>query len=298
MTRSLVDRQSAVLHVTTIALAAAVLCGLWIGPIAISPTVIFDAVEPGEALHRSILLELRAPRTLTAALVGAALAVSGAALQGLFRNPLADPGLIGVASGAAVGAIASIVAGDALDVPAVASPYATMLFAFAGGILATTFVYAFAASPGRVRVADMLLVGIAINAIATVIIGSFQYLSTDDTLRTLTYWLLGSFAGSTWDTTVAAMIPICLGALLLVRQARNLDLLQLGEADARRLGVDVDRTRRRVVLGSAACVAAGVAVAGIVAFVGLVVPHLTRLLGGASHRYVVPVSAILAPDLP
>ncbi|MEM7252595.1 MAG: iron chelate uptake ABC transporter family permease subunit [Pseudomonadota bacterium] len=254
------------------------------------------AVQDDRQFERTIFVEIRSPRVLLAAGVGAALALSGAALQGLFRNPLADPALIGVSSGAALGAIAMIVLGANLTLGWL-TPYLLPLAAVAGAILATLFLYAFANRYGRFNVITMLLVGIAINAIAMVGVGAFQYLSSENQLRTLVFWMMGSFGRATWPTVIPAMILLVGAGAVLLRQARELDLLQLGEAQARHLGVDLPRTKRRVVLLSAAAVGAGVAVSGIIGFVGLVVPHLMRLLGGPAHRYILPASALAGATL-
>ncbi len=245
------------------------------------------------ALERTVFVDIRAPRVVLAAFVGGVLALAGAALQGLFRNPLADPGLIGVSAGAALGAIAFIVLGDALALPEPAIPFALPLMAVAGALLVTAFLYSFAAWFGQFSMVTLLLVGIAVNALATVGIGAFQYLSDDQQLRTLVFWMMGSFGRAGWATTLPAVaIMVCASAWLL-RYGRGLDLLQLGEAEASFLGVDVDRLKRVVILTAAAAVGAGVALSGIIAFVGLVVPHLVRLLIGPAHRLLLPGSIFL-----
>ncbi len=249
------------------------------------------------SLHRTVFVDIRAPRVLLAASVGAVLGLAGAALQGLFRNPLADPGLIGVSAGAALGAIAMIVFSDRVALPPALQPFAVPAAAVAGALLVTSFLYSFAAWFGRFSVVTLLLVGIAINALATVGIGAFEYLSDDRQLRNLVFWMMGSFGRSAWATTVPALAVMLVAGIILLRQHRGLDLLQLGEAEASFLGVDVDRLKRVVILTSAAAVGAGVALSGMIGFVGLVVPHLVRLLIGPAHSLLLPGAVLLGASL-
>lgn len=287
------------------AAAAATALALSSGAMSIA---IFDLLADGNALQRTVFNHIRAPRVALAGLVGAVLALSGAALQGLFRNPLADPGLIGVSSGAALGATALIVLGatlvEALEsttfapVAAVhALPFAVPLAAMGGAALVTLFLYAFSARYGQFSIVTIILVGIAVNALAGVGIGAFQYLSDDAQLRTLTFWMMGSFGGANWTTVLPAALLMSAAAAPLFFAARGLDLMQLGEAEAFHLGIDVRRLKRRAILCSAAAVGAGVALAGMIGFVGLVVPHLVRLLIGAAHRYVLAGSVLLGATL-
>lgn len=259
--------------------------------------VTFDGVFEAGSLEQVVFTDIRAPRVLLAAVVGMGLAVSGAILQGLFRNPLADPGLIGVSSGAALGAISMIVLGSRLNVPEVFTPYLLPVASIIGAAMVTGFLFVFAQRFGRFNIVTILLVGIAVNAIVGVGIGGFQYVSDDAQLRTLTFWMMGSFGRANWLTVIPVIALICLGCLLLVREARALDLIQLGDAEARYLGVDTDRLKRRIILVAAVATGAGVAVAGMIGFVGLVVPHLVRLMGGAAHHYVLPASALLGGTL-
>ncbi|MEM8548761.1 MAG: iron ABC transporter permease, partial [Pseudomonadota bacterium] len=210
-------------------------------------------------LQSMVFTEVRIPRVLLAAFVGAALAVSGAVLQGLFRNPLAEPQLIGVSSGAALGAIACIVLSENLAVPEAFGPYLLPLAAIAGALAVTTALYLFAVRKRDRGVATMLLVGIAINALAAVGIGFFTWIANDGQLRSLTYWTLGSFGSARWDTTLPAMALMLAAILSLLPLARRLDLLQLGAVEAQRLGVSVPKLRRRIVFGAATAVGAGVA---------------------------------------
>jgi iron complex transport system permease protein len=275
-------------------LAAAVL-GLLTGPLEISPREVAailagaDAAEP----HAVTVLDIRLPRVLLALLIGAALAQAGAALQGIFRNPLAEPGLIGISSGAALAAVGVIVLGEPAGllelVPArVALPLAT----FAGGAAATALVLRLALVDGQTRIATLLLSGLALNAIAGAGIGFFSHVASDSALRSVTFWMFGSLGRASWAEIAIAGPLLVLPILLLPREARALNALLLGEAEAGHLGVDVERLKRRVTLLVVLAAGAAVALAGIIAFVGLLVPHLVRLAFGPDHRHLLPLSAL------
>ena len=256
---------------------------------------LFDIVWNASAfeVERTIFLQLRMPRVLMAGVVGATLALAGACLQGMFRNPLADPGLLGVASGAALGATSFIVLGGYLPFPDWFEPYALPVAAAIGATLVTLFLYAFTRRQGRLNLVTLILVGIAINAMGGVGLGLLQYASDDNQLRSLTFWMMGSFGRSTWDAIIPAFFVMAPASYFLLRSVRSLDLLQLGDGEARNLGIDVHRVRKSIVFGVAAIVGAGVAIVGMIGFVGLVIPHIVRLLGGPIHRYVIPASALL-----
>lgn len=258
-----------------------------------------------EAQHALVVMNIRLPRTLLAMLVGASLAVSGAIMQGLFRNPLADPGLVGVSSGAALAAGMTIVLGD-LIIGAKGStlPFAVLpTGAFLGGLASTFLLYGIATRRGRTSIATMLLAGIAIGALSGAMSGFLAFLSDDRQLRDLTFWALGSFAGASW-TKVWALCPVvlvlALGAPVL---ARGLNALSIGEAEAYHLGFRVQAIKAGAIVLVALAVGASVASAGVIGFVGIVVPHLVRLGLGADHRSLLPLSAIggavllLAADL-
>ena len=281
-----------------LALLAAALLGALALALAIGamPMSFADIFGEEASLQRLVFIEIRAPRVALAGLVGAVLAVSGAALQGLFRNPLADPGLIGVSSGAALGAVAMIVLGSGW-LASFLTAYALPLAAMLGAVLVTLFLWAFASRYGQFSIVTILLVGIAVNALAAVGLGAFQYLSDEGQLRTLTFWMLGSFGRANWSTVLPAALAMTVAAAPLFFATRALDLMQLGESEAFHLGVAVKPLKRRVILCAAAAVGAGVALSGIIGFVGLVVPHLVRLLLGASHRWVLPGAALLGAAL-
>jgi len=246
-----------------------------------------------------ILLDIRLPRTLLAMFVGAALAVAGAMMQGMFRNPLADPGLIGVSSGAALAAVIVIAFGHGLAAPLIAllGRHALPLAAFTGGLAVTSFLVAFSGGTRPLSTAGLLLAGLAIAALAQAFMGIAAYASDDRALRDLTLWTLGSFAGASWQK-VFAVIPFAVVALILLpRLVRGLNGLLLGEAEAFHLGIDVRRMKYMIVFATAALVGAAVAVAGIIGFVGIVVPHVVRLIAGPDHKVVLPASALLGGTL-
>ncbi len=285
-------------------LVASVLLSVGTGAVAIAPLEVVAillarvGIELGVDVtprQEAVLLAIRLPRVLLGVLVGAALAVAGAAMQGLFRNPLADPGLLGVSSGAALAAVTVIVVGG----PLVASLGVWVLpaAAFIGSLLATLVVYALATAGGRTAVATMLLAGIAINALAGSGTGLFVFMADDAQLRDITFWSLGSLGGATWRTLSAAA-PFMLAAIFLLPQfARALNAFLLGEAEARHLGVNVETVKLAIVFVTACAVGAAVSVSGIIGFIGLVVPHLIRLVIGPDHRILLPGTVLLGASL-
>jgi len=258
-----------------------------------------QASDPASAREELILLNIRLPRTILAMFVGASLAVSGAMMQGLFRNPLADPAIIGVSAGAALGAVSIIALGHGFAGPWIEllGIYAVPAAAFFGGMGATLVLVAVAQRRGQLMVGTLLLAGIAVAAMAEAAMGFISYLSDDRALRDLTLWRLGSLAGASW-AKVAGIIPFATFiAMLIPYLVRGLNGLLFGEAEGFHLGINVERVKRLVVVATAACVGAAVAVAGIVVFVGIVVPHFVRLIAGPDHRIVLPASALLGAGL-
>ena len=233
------------------------------------------------------LWQVRFPRVLLAVLVGAALGCAGALMQGVFGNPLAEPGVIGVSSGAAIGAFAVIVFGIAA-----LGTWTVPVAAFLGSLVATLVVYALARSGGRTEVVTLVLVGIAVTAFAGAMIGMLTFVSSDDALRSIAFWNLGSLARATWDAVFAVAPFVIVGVSVALYYAPQLDLLALGERAARHLGVDVERLRLIIIVDIALLVGAGVAFTGIIGFVGLVVPHLIRIVTGPSHRILIPASVL------
>jgi iron complex transport system permease protein len=249
--------------------------------------------------QEAVLLAIRLPRAVAGILVGAALAASGAALQGLFRNPLADPALIGVSNGAALAAVMVIVLGGSISalLPFLPSAFLLPLAAFGGGLAATFVVYRIASRDGRTDVATMLLAGVAVNAMAGAGIGFMVFLSDDQQLRDLNYWLLGSLGGITWGRMAVAGPFILLGTVLLPLFARHLNALLLGESEAVHLGFHVERSKRAIVVLAALATGTAVALTGVIGFIGLVVPHLVRLTAGPDHRLLLPVSILFGASL-
>ncbi|WP_417662954.1 FecCD family ABC transporter permease [Pseudomonas sp.] len=245
-----------------------------------------------------IIERIRMPRSLLGAAVGAVLALCGVAMQGLFRNPLADPGLVGVSSGAALGAAVAIVGGAMFGgIPASISPYLLSVCAFAGGLVVTAVVYRLGRRDGVTNVGTMLLAGIALTALAGAAIGLFTYLADDATLRTLTFWNLGSLNGASYPRLWPLLLVTVAVGLWLPRRASALNALLLGESEARHLGIDVERVKRELVFCTALGVGAAVAAAGMIGFIGLVVPHVVRLLAGPDHRLLLPASALAGASL-
>lgn len=298
-TMALDSRHRRVLATLSLLLATCVIASASIGAMSIpfrsvlALLLAFARGEQAEMLDRpemGVLLAIRLPRTLFGACVGAALSMSGTALQGLFRNPLVDPGLVGVSSGAALAAAATLVLAEQFS-------FLVPLAAFAGGLLATLAVSFFGVRGGRARVATMLLAGIALNALTAAATGLLLFLATDAQLRNVIFWNLGSVAAATWKT-VLLCLPLILGGLIaLPRLARPLNAILLGEAEATHLGVDVERVKRQTIILVALAVGASVSVSGVIGFVGLVVPHLLRLVVGPDHRILLPGSALLGASL-
>lgn len=252
-----------------------------------------DNAEAEQSL--AVISVIRLPRILLANLTGAGLALSGAALQALFRNPLADPGLLGISSGAALGAGAMIVTGSLWlgGLAAWAGDFAVPIAAFVGALCATLLVQALSGGRAHWAPTTTLLAGIAVNALAGAGIGLMSYLADDVALRNFTFWSLGSLASATWPLMIPVMMLVMPGLLFLMREAAPLNMILLGEAEAGHAGVDVRRLKQRVIGFSALCIGALVAVTGIIGFIGLVAPHLVRLSIGPDHRVLLPGSALL-----
>ncbi|ABD55052.1 FecCD family ABC transporter permease [Jannaschia sp. CCS1] len=278
------------------------LASLTTGASGISLGEVFSTWTRGEELDRvtrAVLFDIRMPRLIMGILVGAALAVSGAVMQGLFRNPLADPGLVGVGAGAGLGAIIAIVLGGLLPVAMrdVIGLYLVPLAAFFGGWVTTILLYVVSTNRGKTSVAVMLLAGIALGALTGALSGILVYMADDQQLRDLTFWGLGSLAGATWVKLFIAA-PLIIAALAAAPfLARSLNGLALGEAAASHLGIPVQRMKAIAILTVAAAVGAAVAVSGGIGFIGIVVPHLLRIAVGPDHRFLLPNAALLGASL-
>lgn len=295
------DRQHRARMVTITLAVALVLVSLVSLNVGASGTSVWHLLETLSAGHemtardRIILFDIRLPRLLEGILVGASLGVSGAMLQGLFRNPLADPGLVGVTAGASLGAVTAIVLGGFLNVTILAriGIWLVPIAAFFGSWVVTVLLYTVSTRGGRTSVAVMLLAGIAFQALAGALSGIMIYLADDTQLRDLTFWQLGSLSGATWTKVSSALPFICATLIAAPFLARSLNGLALGEAAAAHLGIPVQRAKAFVVLAVASSVGAAVAISGGIGFIGIVVPHLLRLVIGPDHRYLLVASGFL-----
>ncbi|WP_316816223.1 iron ABC transporter permease [Pedobacter nyackensis] len=245
--------------------------------------------------HEGVMNIVRIPRVLLGLLVGAALGISGTAIQGIFRNPLAEPGLIGISAGASLMAVIIIVLEISLltSLSNLLGYYLLAFGAFSGAGIAALIVYQISRTDGKSNVATMLLAGIAINALAGALTGLITFAADDQQLRNITFWMLGSLGGATWETVIAVLPFIVLPILLLPRMGKALNAFALGENQAAQLGLKVNTIKRNVVILATMAVGAAVAVSGIIGFVGLLVPHTIRLLIGVDNRHVLPASALL-----
>ena len=240
-----------------------------------------------EHYQQVIVLDLRLPRLLLAIMVGAILAQCGAVMQGLFRNPLADPGIVGVSAGAAVGAVIAIGV-----LPVGMAAWAVPGCAFVGGLLTTLLVYSLARSANGTSVLMLLLAGVAISAFAGALIGFISYFADDQKLRALSLWQMGSLAGASSANLWLCCVTMLALAFSFQRHANALNALLLGESEARHLGIQVERLKFKLIVLTAIGVGVAVASAGIIGFVGLVVPHLIRLMLGPNHHHLLPLSAL------
>jgi iron complex transport system permease protein len=274
-------------------LVAAMLGSAVVGPVHIAPVTVARAVAEAAPFvtatvpetARIIVMRVRMPRIALAAVVGFALATAGVVMQGFFRNPMAEPSIIGVSSGAAVGAVAAIAAPVAL-------PFGLEVqgAALATGLVTAFGVYLVATENGRTPVATLLLAGIAVQTFLGAVI-SFMLVHAGESLRQVVYWLMGHLGNATWGDVWLASLSVP-GFVVLLAYSRDLNVLLLGEEDAHSLGVDVERTKRVLLAVAAIVTAAAVAVSGVIGFVGLIVPHVMRLLVGPDHRILLPTSAL------
>ena len=297
------QRRRFVIVALTALLVALLLLGAGVGAMAIPPAQVaailmkavgFTPLAEFSAGQEAVLLSIRLPRVLLGALVGGALALAGGAMQGLFRNPLADPGLLGVSSGAALSAFAVFVFGAAL-MPQLPEALRVLLLpaaAFVGGLCAILVIYSLSRDGGQIRVPTMLMAGIAVNALCGAGIGLFSFLATDAQLRGFTFWSLGSLGGATWSSLAVAAPVFLVAIIAFVRLARPLNLLALGETEASHLGAPVERLKLTVAALCALVVGTAVSVSGAIGFVGLVVPHLIRMTLGPDHRGLLPASML------
>lgn len=291
--------------VLVVLLLLVLLAAIAFGAVGISPGDMFSAIGhffsgKGPAnIYEGVFLQLRLPRVLLCAITGAILAVSGVLMQGLFRNPIVEPGLVGTSSGAALGASVVFVmaAKFSPEIKSYLGPLLLPIAAFAGALLATFLVYSLARNAKRVSIMSLLLIGIAVNAVCLSGTGFMSYIARDPQARSITFWNLGTFSGASWLQvfivgTVAAVVFI-----LAVGYSKQLNALLLGEEEAAYLGVEPDKLKRRIMLLNTAMVAVATAFVGVISFMGLIVPHVLRLLIGSDNKRLLPASMILGATL-
>lgn len=292
--RNAMARRARRIRLTWMVLAAlcmtSVLLSLLLGQYTLSPGAIWQAISEGPSASgsaASILWNVRMPRIVLAVLVGSSLAVGGALMQALFSNPLAEPGIIGVSSGSAVGAALAIVSGAGA-----ASVFAVPTAAFVTGLGTTLLVYHLASARGSARAAALVLTGVAVNAAAGALISAAVYIAPTTARDQIVFWQMGSLNAASW-LQVGTIVPLCLlGIAACCVLAPRLDILSLGERAARQVGLNTTHLRFTVIVLTALLTAAAVAFAGIITFVGLIVPHVLRLIIGPSNRVLVPLSAL------
>lgn len=286
--------------VSAIALYLTTVASITVGPMSISFT---DSIQSLLPLTNAdipnhitmIVQQVRLPRTLLAIAVGGILAISGAVMQGLFRNPLADPGIIGVSSGAALGAAIAIVlfGGLASHYPALLLFGTVPMFACFGGALITFTVYRLGTGSNGTSVTMMLLAGVAISALAGAALGLLNYFADDQALRDLSLWTMGSLAGANPQGLWLAFTTLVVLFILYYRDADKINAMLLGESEARHMGINVQTLKRRLIVLAAVGVGVTVALAGMIGFIGLIVPHVSRMLIGPNYKTLLPVTVLL-----
>lgn len=286
-----------------IVLALALLLSAAVGAFAFTPARMASdlaqaagwiPVDASDTLGRNVFLQLRLPRVLLAALTGATLGVSGTLMQGLFRNPIVEPGLAGTSAGAALGAaLWFVLGGTALGGIGMLGVLAGPVLACIGALAATAVVYRVSSAFGRVNVLTLLLAGIAINAVCGAGTGFLSYIARDPQARNITFWNLGTFTTADWRAVVLVGATFVVCFALALRDRRALDALMLGEDEAALLGIDPRRLVRRLLVINTVMVAVATAMVGVIAFVGLVIPHVLRMTRSSSYVYLVPASALL-----
>ena len=281
------------------------LCAIAFGAVEILPSDMFSALKhvfsgQGPAnIYEGVFIQLRLPRVLLCAITGAILAVSGVLMQGLFRNPIVEPGLVGTSSGAAFGASIVFVMAPAFS-PAFktfAGPLLVPVVAFLGALLATFIVYSLAKNAKRVSIMSLLLIGIAINAICLSGTGFMSYIARDPQARSITFWNLGTFSGASWQQVLIVGTVAAIIFSVSLRYSKQLNALLLGEEEAGYLGIDPDKLKRRIMLLNTAMVSVATAFVGVIAFMGLIVPHVLRLLIGSDNKRLLPAAMILGAAL-
>jgi iron complex transport system permease protein len=288
------------LPVLIILLIIVLLTAIAFGAVSITVSDMFSAIKHfvqgknASNIYEGVFLQIRLPRVLLCMITGAVLAVSGVLMQGLFRNPIVEPGLIGTSAGAAFGASLVFVLSNGMskEIQQLAGPFLVPLFAFGGGLLATYTVYALAKGTKRVEVTTLLLIGIAVNAVGLSGTGFMSYIARDPQARSITFWNLGTFSGAVWmQVWITGLVAITV-FILSAKYAKQLNVLVLGEEEANYAGVDTEKLKRKIMLSNTAMVSVATAFVGVIGFMGLIVPHLMRLLIGSDNKRLLPASMI------
>jgi len=284
------------LSLLCIGLFGVIILGIMIGPVQIHPFTIvniflhklgFNVEQTWSNIVETIVLDVRTPRVIMAAFVGACLAVAGAAMQGLFKNPMAEPYILGMSQGAAVGAALVIVLGISFF-----GGFSLQAMAFIGALLTIFIVYGIARVEGKVPVETLLLAGVAMGAFLYAVVGFLKFISSDVALRDIVLWLMGSFASAKWDGILQIFFPMLISIIGIFALAKELNAMQFGENTASYVGVNVEKTKKIILVFSSLLTAAAVAYCGIIGFVGLIIPHIVRILIGADHHILIPASAL------
>lgn len=281
------------------------LCAIAFGAVPILPSDMFSALQhffqgkdPAN-IYEGVFLQLRLPRVLLCAITGAILSVSGVLMQGLFRNPIVEPGLVGTSSGAALGAslVFVLAANFSPAMKSFTGPFLVPLVAFFGALAATYTVYSLAKNAKRVSIMSLLLIGIAVNAVCISATGFMSYIARDPQARSITFWNLGTFSGASWLQVFIVGTVATIIFILSLRYSKQLNALLLGEEEATYLGVDTDKLKRRIMLLNTAMVSVATAFVGVISFMGLIVPHVLRLLIGSDNKRLLPAAMILGATL-
>lgn len=277
------------------------------GSVELSQKDIFGAIQSyisgnidkTNEMNIMVINEIRLPRIILSFIIGASLSITGAAMQGLFRNPLADPALIGVSTGAALGAVIFIVLGSIIlpNLPQDFSLYIQPIAAFVGGIISTIIAYKLASRSGMTNISILLLAGIAVNAMNGAIYGFFVFIANDAQLRNITFWSLGSFSGSNWTSVSISIFAVLIPSLFLLKYGKVLNIISLGEKEAYYLGVNLQHIKRVIIFIAAVSIGGGVSQAGIIGFLGLVTPHIIRLWFTHNYKYLLPLSMLFGGTL-
>lgn len=286
--------------VLIVLLVTTLTCAIAFGAVSISIKDMAGAIqnfftgnEPAN-IHEGVFLQLRLPRVLLCAITGAILAVSGVLMQGLFRNPIVEPGLTGTSAGAAFGASVIFVLAPKMSpsLKSMTGPLLVPIFAFAGGLLATFIVYSLAKHAKRVSIMSLLLIGIAVNSVGLSGTGFMSYIARDPQARSITFWNLGTFSGASWTQVFIVGVVAAVIFIIALRYSKQLNALLLGEEEATYLGVDTNQLKTRIMILNTAMVSVATAFVGVISFMGLIVPHILRLLIGSDNKRLIPASMI------